>query len=149
MSGKNSARSFRVVLSADFCDQQGKPVFPDLGLSLLDAVPAIAYEFLGEYRPEYAAEQLENCDVLISLKPRVTAQSLQNASELCAIGRCGVGYDNVDLEACTKRHRCLHHSRWRYPSGGRIDCAADAGALSQSHRQRPHGAPGSVDAKYQ
>jgi phosphoglycerate dehydrogenase-like enzyme len=108
MSGKNSAHSFRVALSADFCDQQGKPIFPDLGLSLLDAVAAISYEFLRENRAEYAAEQLENCDVLISLKPRVTAQSLQKASRLCAIGRCGVGYDNVDLEACTENGTAVY-----------------------------------------
>jgi len=108
MSGKNSAQSFRVALSADFCDQQGKLIFPDLGLSLLDAVPAISYEFLRENRPEYAAEQLENCDALISLKPRVTAQSLQKASRLCAIGRCGVGYDNVDLEACTENGTAVY-----------------------------------------
>jgi phosphoglycerate dehydrogenase-like enzyme len=108
MSGENSAHSFRVALSADFCDQQGKLIFPDLGLSLLDAVPAISYEFLRENRPEYAAEQLEHCDVLISLKPRVTAQSLQKASRLCAIGRCGVGYDNVDLEACTENGTAVY-----------------------------------------
>ena len=40
-------------------------------------------------------------DVLISLKPRSTAASLRGVDRLCAIGRCGVGYDNVDLEACT------------------------------------------------
>jgi phosphoglycerate dehydrogenase-like enzyme len=37
------------------------------------------------------------------LKPRVTRQSLLGVSRLCAIGRCGVGYDNVDLEACTEQ----------------------------------------------
>ena len=95
--------TFRVGFSADFCDPQGKPIFPDLGLSLLDAVPAIAHEFLPEYRAEYAPEQLADYDVLISLKPKVTAASLQKASRLCAIGRCGVGYDNVDLAACTEK----------------------------------------------
>ena len=40
--------------------------------------------------------------MLISLKPKVTAQSLREFPGLCAIGRCGVGYDNVDLEACTE-----------------------------------------------
>jgi len=108
MSGKNSSHPFRVALSADFCDQQGKPIFPDLGLSLLDAVPPIAYEFQREYLAEYAPEQLENYDVLISLKPRVTAQSLKKASRLCAIGRCGVGYDNVDLEACTENGTAVY-----------------------------------------
>jgi phosphoglycerate dehydrogenase-like enzyme len=95
-------KPFRVALSADFCDQEGKPIFPDLGLSLFQAVPAISHEFLREYRAEYAAEQLADYDVLISLKPRITEQSLTKASRLCAIGRCGVGYDNVDLEACTR-----------------------------------------------
>jgi phosphoglycerate dehydrogenase-like enzyme len=102
MSVDTSAHSFRVALSADFCDQDGRPIFPDLGLSLLQAVPAISHEFLREYRAEYAAEQLAGYDVLISLKPRITEQSLQQASRLSAIGRCGVGYDNVDLDACTE-----------------------------------------------
>jgi phosphoglycerate dehydrogenase-like enzyme len=102
MSNENSVPSFRVAHSADFCDQQGKPIFPDIGLSLLDAVPAIAREFLREYHAEYAPEQLADYDVVISLKPKVTARSLVKASRLCAIGRCGVGYDNVDLEACTE-----------------------------------------------
>jgi len=95
--------TFRVGFSADFCDHQGNPIFPDLGLSLLDAVPVIAHHFLPEYRAEYAPDQLVDYDVLISLKPRVTAVSLQKASRLCAIGRCGVGYDNVDLDACTAK----------------------------------------------
>jgi phosphoglycerate dehydrogenase-like enzyme len=93
---------FRIGFSADFCDQQGKPVFPDIGLSLLEGVPSVAHEFVAEYRDEYSPQQLSDYDVLISLKPRVTAQSLVEISRLCAIGRCGVGYDNVDLDACTE-----------------------------------------------
>ena len=95
--------TFRVGFSADFSDGQGKPIFPDIGLSLLDAHPEISYEFLPEYRAVYASEQLTSYDVLISLKPRVTAASLEKVSRLCAIGRCGVGYDNVDLAACTAK----------------------------------------------
>jgi phosphoglycerate dehydrogenase-like enzyme len=94
--------SFRIGFSADFCDQQGQPVFPDIGLSLLGGLPRITHEFVREYRDTYSADQLSDYDVLISLKPRVTAQSLVGVSRLCAIGRCGVGYDNVDLEACTE-----------------------------------------------
>jgi phosphoglycerate dehydrogenase-like enzyme len=93
---------FRVGFSADFCDQQGQPVFPDLGLSLLEGIPRVSHEFVAEYRDEYSPHQLSDYDVVISLKPKVTAQSLLGVSRLCAIGRCGVGYDNVDLEACTE-----------------------------------------------
>jgi phosphoglycerate dehydrogenase-like enzyme len=93
---------FRVGFSADFCDPQGRPVFPDIGLSLFEGVPRISHEFIKEYRDSYSSDQLSGYDVVISLKPKVTAQSLAGASRLCAIGRCGVGYDNVDLEACTQ-----------------------------------------------
>lgn len=93
---------FCVGFSADFRREDGSLAFPDIGLSLLDGVDGIAYDFLGEYRAEYGPDQLAGYDVLISLKPRVTAQSLEGVSRLCAIGRCGVGYDNVDLDACTE-----------------------------------------------
>jgi phosphoglycerate dehydrogenase-like enzyme len=94
---------FRVGLSADFLDDRGSLVFPDIGLSLLDGVPGLSYEFLEEYRAEYVPEQLFDFDVVISLKPRLTARSLKGVERLCAFGRCGVGYDNVDLIACTNR----------------------------------------------
>ena len=100
---RSETAGFRVGLSADFCDENGRQVFPDIGLSLLDKTPGVSHEFLPEYRAEYVAEQLANYDVLISLKPKVTAQSLKGVSRLCAIGRCGVGYDNVDLAACTEQ----------------------------------------------
>jgi phosphoglycerate dehydrogenase-like enzyme len=95
--------NFRVAFSADFRDQDGKLLFPDIGLSLLANERRVSYEFLREYHAEYVPGQLADYDVLISLKPKVTAQSLERASRLCAIGRCGVGYDNVDLDACTQR----------------------------------------------
>jgi phosphoglycerate dehydrogenase-like enzyme len=93
---------FRIGFSADFCDGHGEQVFPDIGLNLLEGHPGLSYEFLADYRPEYLPEQLAGYDVLISLKPKITAQSLRGVSRLCAVGRCGVGYDNVDLQACTE-----------------------------------------------
>jgi len=94
---------FRVGLSADFLDETRQPVFPDIGLGLFDSDPGIEHHFLNEYRAEYTPEQLHGLDVLISLKPRVTEASLIGVERLCAIGRCGVGYDNVDIHACTAR----------------------------------------------
>ncbi len=98
----DAPEEFRVGYSADFCDEQRQPVFPDIGLIASGRrSPALA-RVSSEYRAEYSPDQLAGYDVLISLKPKVTAQSLQGISRLCAIGRCGVGYDNVDLEACTE-----------------------------------------------
>jgi D-3-phosphoglycerate dehydrogenase len=99
----NHKNNFRVGFSADFLDDERRPVFPDIGLDLLEAEGGLEYEFLAGYRQEYAPEQISGYDVLISLKPRITANSLQGVRRLCAIGRCGVGYDNIDLNACTER----------------------------------------------
>ena len=93
---------FRIGFSADFCDERGRLAFPDIGLPLLSGYPGIVHEFLGDYKREYTPDQLAQFDVLISLKPKVTAQSLEGIERLAAIGRCGVGYDNVDLAACTE-----------------------------------------------
>jgi phosphoglycerate dehydrogenase-like enzyme len=94
--------SFRIAFSADFLDERKQPAFPDIGLALLDQDPSVSHEFLADYRPEYHPDQLAPFDVVISLKPRVTAASLEGVERLCAIGRCGVGYDNVDLASCTE-----------------------------------------------
>ncbi|HEV2487585.1 MAG TPA: hydroxyacid dehydrogenase [Terracidiphilus sp.] len=101
-SGVPNSSPFRVGFSADFCREDGTLAFPDIGLSLLEAVASVSHEFQRDYRPEYEPSQLAGYDVLISLRPRVTARSLEGIERLCAIGRCGVGYDNVDLEACTE-----------------------------------------------
>jgi phosphoglycerate dehydrogenase-like enzyme len=97
-----SHRQFRVGFSRDFLDEQGSLVFPDIGLSLLDGAVGVTHGFLAEYHAEYVPEQLRDFDVVVSLKPRVSADSLKGVERLAAIGRCGVGYDNVDLAACTE-----------------------------------------------
>ena len=94
---------FLVGLSADFLDENQQLIFPDIGLALLDSEVGIEHRFLSEYRPEYVPEQLRGIDVLISLKPRITEASLSGVERLCAVGRCGVGHDNVDTRACTER----------------------------------------------
>lgn len=93
---------FRVAFSADFCNPQGQLTFPDIGLSLFQGVPHLTHEFIAGYQAEYPPAQLSGYDVLITLKPKITAGSLAGVSRLAAIGRCGVGYDNVDLDACTR-----------------------------------------------
>jgi phosphoglycerate dehydrogenase-like enzyme len=93
---------FRVGFSADFLNEDGQLAFPDIGLALFENRPDLEYEFIPRYAAEYSPDQLSGYDVVISLKPRVTARSFDGVTRLCAIGRCGVGYDNVDLRACTE-----------------------------------------------
>jgi phosphoglycerate dehydrogenase-like enzyme len=47
------------------------------------------------------ARQLENFDALILLAHRFTAESVPKKGRLSVIARFGVGYDTVDVEACT------------------------------------------------
>lgn len=101
----------RILLSADFLDEHGNTVFPDIGLGLLAGRSGIEAEFLREYKAVYNADQLAGGDVLLSLKPKVTAESLAGVERLVAIGRYGVGYDNVDVAACTENDIALYITR--------------------------------------
>ena len=94
---------FRVALTADFYDKNGNSKFDDLGLGLFEGCDHIEVTRFGEHRPEITPDQLMECAGVIVLTPRVTAESLSDGSELLAIGRFGVGYDSVDVAACTQR----------------------------------------------
>jgi len=92
---------FRVALTADFYDKSGKLQYQDIGLSLLDAQPQLRYGTFAEHRPEISADQLEGVNGVVVLTPRVTAATLAHADNLLAVARLGVGYDTVDVPACT------------------------------------------------
>jgi phosphoglycerate dehydrogenase-like enzyme len=93
--------SFRIALTADFYYPDGAPRHRDIGLSILDGVAGVEVSRFGEHREEITPEQLAGVNGVIVLTPHVTGRSLADASELLAIGRFGVGYDAVDVAACT------------------------------------------------
>ena len=93
---------FRVGLTRDFLNPQGQIAFGDIGLSRLDEAPALEWEFLPDYSSELSAEQVANYDALLVLAPRVTAGTLEGFSRLAVVARFGVGYDNIDVAACTR-----------------------------------------------
>jgi phosphoglycerate dehydrogenase-like enzyme len=94
---------FLIGLSGDFLDQQGRVHFGDIGLDLLDAAAdRVSYSFLEEIRPAITPEQIAGLDGLILCGLRADASTFaQGAERLVAIGRFGVGYDTVDVPACT------------------------------------------------
>jgi len=93
---------FRVGLTRDFLKPDGTLGFGDIGLELLDQAPGIEWEFLPENTPELLPEQVRNYDALLVLAPRVTAATLAGSERLAVVARFGVGYDNVDVAACTE-----------------------------------------------
>ena len=92
--------AFRVALSADFRKPDGSPSFPEFDLSPLEDHSDIDLFYL-EPEPAISAAQLADVDALILLTPRVGAGSLTRNGRLAVVARFGVGYDNVDLAACS------------------------------------------------
>ena len=93
---------FRVGLTRDFLMPDGTLAFGDIGLSPLEQAPGVKYEFLPEDTRELSAEQVRDYDALLVLAPRVTAATLADAGRLAVLARFGVGYDTVDVDACTR-----------------------------------------------
>jgi phosphoglycerate dehydrogenase-like enzyme len=100
--------TFHVALTADFYCPNGEPKFADVGLSLFDDQPQIDVRSFAEHRPQIGADQLADANGVIVLTPAVTRETVAAAQDLLAIGRFGVGYDNVDVEACTDANVVLY-----------------------------------------
>jgi phosphoglycerate dehydrogenase-like enzyme len=94
------AEKFRVALSADFRNADGSPTFADFDLAPLTVDPHVEAVFLESENP-ISARQLEDFDALILLAHRFDRNSLPKSQRLGVIARFGVGYDTVDVKACT------------------------------------------------
>ena len=94
-------RPFIVTLTADFYDSTGAPKYRDIGLSLLAEQPHIEQRVFKEHRKQIGADQVGDAQGVIVLTPTVTAESVSQADNLLVMARFGVGYDSVDVKACT------------------------------------------------
>ncbi|MBI4305718.1 MAG: dehydrogenase [Chloroflexi bacterium] len=73
----------------------------DIGLSVLKEEPRIEWEFLKEAAAELRSDQVASYDALVVLAPKVTASTVRGNRRLLLVARFGVGYDSVDVDACT------------------------------------------------
>ena len=125
---------FRIALTNDFYDAEGRTKYRDIGLNLLESATDVTVERFGVHQPEIQPEQLVGVNGVIVLTPRVTAHSLSAADQLLGIGRFGVGFDNVDVAACTAADVAL------YITAGAVDhSVAEATVgwmLSLAHQSR-------------
>ncbi|HZZ42962.1 MAG TPA: NAD(P)-dependent oxidoreductase [Tepidisphaeraceae bacterium] len=92
---------FQVTLTADFYDANGNPKYADLGLDSLKNRSNIQVNSFSEHRKEITPDQIAASNALLVLTPSVTRQTVSSADNLLAIARFGVGYDSVDVPACT------------------------------------------------
>jgi phosphoglycerate dehydrogenase-like enzyme len=103
---------FRIAITADFFDEAGRARYRDLGLSVLDEAAAVAHAPLTEYHAELQAAQIAGgVNAVLVLAPRVTRDSLAESEDLLAVARFGVGYDSVDVAACTEHDVVLTIAR--------------------------------------
>ena len=100
-------RPFRVGMTRDFLKPDGTLGFGDIGLELLSENSRIEREFLPDYGSELPPEVANQFDALLVLAPRVTAATLAGCDRLSLVARFGVGYDNVDVSACTRNNVLL------------------------------------------
>lgn len=92
---------FRIALTADFYDESGTPRYSDFGLDTFEGQDHITISKFTEHYGKITPDQLKDCNAVLVLTPKVTAESLVGCDDLLVISRFGVGYDSVDVEACT------------------------------------------------
>jgi phosphoglycerate dehydrogenase-like enzyme len=126
-----TAATFRVGVTRDLLAPGGGPKF-DIGLDLLEGDPRVEWEFIPDGQAEVSPESVAGLDALLVFGPSVTARTLEGADRLALVARIGVGYDNVDLEACTRHGVMVTNT----PDGVRLPMAhaTMTYVLALSHR---------------
>lgn len=93
--------AFSVGISSDFLDATGRNVWGDIGLAGLDAA-GLEWEYMQDNTQAITPAQMEKYDAILYAAPAVTAESFAGvANPPLILARFGVGYDAVDLAACT------------------------------------------------
>lgn len=96
--------AFKVGLTRDLLTKSGKPCFDERALAVLAGGRDIEWEWVAEDFTELPPDVAARYDGLHLNLPRVTPQSVARADcRLKIIARNGVGYDTVDLPACSAR----------------------------------------------
>ena len=99
------AERFRIGVTADF--KVGVPgrIEPVL-TEMFDPLPQVEYAFFDitgqDAQGKYVAPaDIANFDAVLALAPRFTAASFAGNQRLAVLARWGVGYDMIDVPACT------------------------------------------------
>jgi phosphoglycerate dehydrogenase-like enzyme len=117
-------RVFDLKFTGDMSDTDGKPV-ADLALDLLRYAPFVQHGFLKDQQPkahdptyqdllysmEVKAHHVAAANGIVTCRPWVKAAAfVDGADHLVAIGRAGIGYDKIDLQACTANNVVVFNS---------------------------------------
>ena len=93
---------YRVGLSRDLLDRDGRTTFDASALAVLDNDPTIEWQWFAEQPANITADHLATYDAICLGSPGVPATALGRADQRTRIvARFGVGYDNCDVPAMT------------------------------------------------
>ncbi len=93
-------RDFRIGISPDF-DRHAKGLIEPTLAERLDGVPGLTYERLAEVGPVATPTQLRDVDAVINLALKFGPESFTGHDRVTVIARWGVGYEMIDVDACT------------------------------------------------
>ena len=91
---------FRVGVTRDFLKPDGSSNLDNIAAPLF-AKAGLDWEYIDHNSPDLNAEQVSNYDALLVLGTRISSNTFTNNEKLTIIARFGVGYDKVDVQACT------------------------------------------------
>ena len=92
---------FRIGVTRDFLRPDGTSDLDNIANSLFDQA-GLQWEYIAENTPSLTAAQVQDYDALLVLGTAITAETFVGAERLAVIARFGVGYDKVDVPACTE-----------------------------------------------
>ena len=93
---------FQLAFTRDFLTDDDTLTYKSIGLSVLDDYTDITHRFFQEHHPIVLPGQIRDIDAVVSLTAGWTRESLAGANRLVVLSRFGVGYDWVDVNACTE-----------------------------------------------
>lgn len=91
---------FRVGITPDWAEWTGDTLIPTL-TEILGPLPELEYEFMPDRPGGAVPEVLDRYDAVIAFGYPFPAASLIGVQRLACIARWGVGFNWVDVEACT------------------------------------------------
>jgi D-3-phosphoglycerate dehydrogenase len=126
------ATTFRVGVTRDLLPHRDTLGPTGVGLDVLDAADGVEWEFIAERVDSLRPSDIAPYDALFVLGCGVPAESLDVADKLSIVARFGVGYDRVDVDACTRNGVLLTIT----PDGVRRPVASSAMAfiLALAHK---------------
>ena len=92
---------FRVALSGDFFKPDGTPTYPMFDMKRLTSDSRIEVGTVKDVGGAMHGDALADYDALILLMPKFNAASMAPGGRLGLVARFGVGYDTVDVAACS------------------------------------------------